>query len=359
MRPIFINGRFLTQRITGTQRYAHELVKQFDGILGAKSTVSSPEVTVLVPPSDQPMPVFRNIRILRVGRWNGQLWEQLELPFYARGGILFSMVGGAPLLHRRNILTLHDGAVFAMSESFSAAFRYWYRFLYRRLCHTALHLFTVSEFSRAELVKWCGAEPERITVTYLGSGHALRPKPDDGVLVRNQLEPGKYVLAVGSRNPSKNLKGVLSAYRLLRDSGLQLVIAGASYSRIFGSQEIEDEGLRDLGYVSDSELRSLYENAACFVFPSHYEGFGLPPLEALALGCPTVVADGSSLREIFHEAAFLCDPNSPEDIARKTLQACQSNEEDRKRYREFAQRFRWEDCAAMTWSTILRFADSL
>jgi glycosyltransferase involved in cell wall biosynthesis len=362
MRPIFINGRFLTQRITGTQRYAHELLRHLDAVLDgvpANSTGPSPRVTLLVPHSDEPIPVFRNIRVLEVGRWTGQLWEQLELPFYARGGILFSMVGGAPLLHRRNILTLHDAAVFAMPGSFSAAFRHWYRFLYGRLCHTALHLFTVSNFSRAELVKWCGVKPEKITVTYLGSDHALRSRPDIGVLARNKLESQKYVLAVGSRNPSKNLRGLLTAYRLIRDSDLKIVIAGASYSKVFGSQGIVDEGVRDLGYVNDSELRSLYENAACFVFPSYYEGFGLPPLEALALGCPTVVADGSALREIFHEVAFLCNPDSSEDIASKTLQACRSNEEDRKRFRDFALQFRWEECATITWSTILGFADSI
>jgi glycosyltransferase involved in cell wall biosynthesis len=266
------------------------------------------------------------------------------------------MVGGAPLLHRRNVLTLHDAAVFARPGSFSVAFRYWYRFLYRCLSHTAVHVFTVSDFSGAELVKWCGVKPEKITVTYLGSGHALQPEPDCGVLARNELEPRKYVLAVGSRNPSKNLKGLLKAFRLFRDSGLQLVIAGASYSKVFKPQGIADDGVRDLGYVSDSELRSLYENAACFVFPSYYEGFGLPPLEALALGCPTVVSDGSSLREIFSDVAFLCNPASFEDIAIKTLQARQSNEEDRKRYREFALRFRWEECATITWATISRLA---
>jgi glycosyltransferase involved in cell wall biosynthesis len=291
-----------------------------------------------------------------VGHCKGQLWEQLELPFHARGGILFSPVGGAPLLHSRNIISIHDAAVFAVPKSFSLAFRLWYQFLYRRLCRTALHIFTVSHFSKAELIKWCGAKPEKITVTYPGADHASRPEPDAGVLTRNRLRPFQYVLAVGSRNPSKNLQGLLGAFQYLEGSGLDLAIAGASYSKVFGVLDISGDRVRDLGYVNDSELRSLYENAACFAFPSFYEGFGLPPLEALALRCPTVVANGSSLAEIFPSVAFLCDPHDQADIAAKILQARNPPEKERTRYREFAAVFRWKTCATLTWSAISRFA---
>ena len=361
MRPIFINGRFLSQRITGTQRYAHELLNQLDLKLekvSIETPEAAPSVTLLVPPAVQPLPKYRNIRVSSVGLSSGQPWEQIELPFHARGGILFSMVGGAPLLHPRNILTLHDAAVFAMPGSFSAAFRLWYQFLYRRLCHTALHLFTVSRFSRDEIVNWTGAAAEKITVTYLGSEHAPRPTPDAGVLARNNLQPRKYILAVGSRNPSKNLRGLLQAFATLEAADLDLAVAGPSYAKVFGEQEIESEHIRDLGYVSDSELRSLYENAACFVFPSFYEGFGLPPLEALALGCPTVVAEGSALSEIFKNVALLCDPGNPGDIAQKILQAAQSSDTDREACREFARAFRWERCAEVTLSKLLEYANS-
>jgi glycosyltransferase involved in cell wall biosynthesis len=363
LRPIFINGRFVTQKVTGTQRYAHELLTHLDAKLDAMlaksqsaAKVSGPPVTLLVPPSDQPLPTYRSIRVLRAGRFNGQLWEQLELPFYARGGILLTLVGGAPLLHGRNIITIHDAAVFAAPESFSPAFRLWYQFLYKRLCRNALHLFTVSQFSRAELVKWCGAKPEKITVTSPGSQHALRPVPDPGVLTRNNLRPFKYVLAVGSRNPSKNLNGLLSAIPYLKNMDLDVAIVGASYAKVFGTADISGERVCDLGYVTDSELRSLYGNAACFAFPSFYEGFGLPPLEALALGCPTVVADGSSLAETFCGVAFLCNPNDPADIAAKILQACRSPQQERRRYREFTDGFRWDECATIAWTTILRIA---
>jgi glycosyltransferase involved in cell wall biosynthesis len=362
VRPIFINGRFLTQRITGTQRYGHELLNQLDlqleKIMAESSAMAIPAVTLLVPSAVQSLPVLRSIRVRQVGISNGHSWEQFELPFHARGGVLFSMLAGAPLLHSRNILTLHDAAVAAMPGSFSTMFRLWYGFLYRSLCHTASLLLTVSNFSRDEIVRCYGANPEKIVVTYLGSEHILRVQPDPTILARKQLRPRKYILAVSSRNPSKNMGRLLTAIALLRDSDLDLAIAGPSYAKVFGAHEIAGERVHDLGYVSDAELRSLYENAACFAFPSIYEGFGLPPLEALALGCPTVVANGSSLREIFTEVAFLCDPMNPEDIAQKMLEATHALEHDRARYREFAQRFRWDQCASVTWSKLLQYANA-
>jgi len=360
LRPIFINGRFLTQRVTGTQRYAHELIASLDSILDATlpgASRESPTVTLLVPPSSQPPPALRRIAVKTVGRFQGQLWEQLELPFHARGGVLLSMVGGAPLLHRRNVITIHDAAVFASPASFSRAFRLWYRFLYWTLCHTAAHVLTVSNFSRDELRKWCGVRPERITVAYLGSEHALRPRPEPAVLAEHQLRPYQYILAVSSRNPGKNLDGLLRAIPYLNESGCDVAIAGASYSKVFGDVDLRGDRVRDLGYVSDSQLRTLYENAACFVFPSFYEGFGLPPLEALALGCPAVVANANSLAEIFPGVAFLCDPRDPVDIAAKILQACRAGEAERTRYREFAEGFRWERCASAAWSVLRRLAD--
>jgi glycosyltransferase involved in cell wall biosynthesis len=296
--------------------------------------------------------------VSQVGRNSGQLWEQVDLAIHARSGVLFSLVGGAPLLHRRNVITIHDAAVFAAPKSFSRAFRLWYQFLYWTLCHTALHVLTVSEFSRTELMKYCGIKPGNISVTYLGSEHALRPTPQPAVLDKHRLKPFRYVLAVGSRNPSKNIPGLVKAVPYLAETDFDLAIAGQSYSNIFGESHISGDRVRDLGYVDDSELRSLYENAACFVFPSFYEGFGLPPLEALALGCPAVVANANSLAELFPGVAFLCDPRDPADIAAKILLACQAPAAERTRYRAFAAGFGWEKCAALTWSVLARVAES-
>jgi glycosyltransferase involved in cell wall biosynthesis len=341
--------------VTGTQRYARELLEKLDGILVA-SGPSAPSVTILVPPSDRELPKFERLKVARAGRYSGRLWEQFELPYYARGGVLFTPVGGAPLLHRRNIITIHDVSVFAAPDGYSFSFRTWYKFIYWTLCRTALHVLTVSHFSKAELEKWCGADPKQITVTYLGSEHALRPQPDPGVLAKNHLEQFRYVLVVGSRNPNKNMAGVLRSLPYLADSTIQVAIAGQNNVKVFGELQIADERVHDLGYITDSELRTLYENAACFVFPSFYEGFGLPPLEALALGCPTVVAATSSLTELFEGVAFLCNPKDPADIADKITKAYHAAKENRADYRRFASGFRWGDCAKATWDVLVRYA---
>ncbi len=343
--------------MTGTQRYGHELLRSLDQFLSGPGS-SLPAVTVLVPPSVKIVPKYSRLLVSQVGRFSGQIWEQFELPFYATGGLLFTPCGGAPILHPRNVITIHDAAVVAAPQGYSRAFRTWYRFLNRRLCRSALHVLTVSQFSKAQIVQWYGANATRVTVTYLGSDHALRPEPEPEILARNLLSRFKYVLLVGSKNPNKNLAGLLQTIPHLADSSIPVAIAGPSDAKVFGKSQIADHLVCDLGYVNDSELRTLYENAACFVFPSFYEGFGLPPLEALALGCPTVVADSTSLAEIFKSIAFMCNPHDPSDIADKILEACRAPQENRQQYREFAGTFRWDQCMKTTWDILAHFAEA-
>ncbi len=357
MRPIFINGRFLSQPVTGAQRYGHELLDTLDSYLADSDSPPS-QVKVLVPSGVEVLPAYRCLSVRRVGKFSGQVWEQLELPFHARSGLLFTPCGGAPIVHRRNVITIHDAAVIASPQGYSRAFRTWYQLLNWTLCHSALHVFTVSHFSKAELVKWYRANPKKTTVTYLGSEHALRPAPEIAVLGRNLLQRYRYVLLVASRNHNKNIAGLLRAVPYITDPKLQIAIAGHSDARVFGEIKIRDKRVHDLGYVNDSELRSLYENAACFVFPSFYEGFGLPPLEALALGCPTVVAETTSLQEIFAGVALMCDPNDPADIADKIMMSLNATEEQRAGNREFAAKFRWDACARTTWEALSRLAAS-
>jgi len=350
-RPLYINGRFLSQTITGTQRYSHEVLRQMDSILVAAAG-QWPQVELLVPPGRFEWPEYRRIGITAVGAHKGQIWEQTELPYYARGGVLFTPCGGAPIVHPRNVITIHDASVSAWPAAHRRRFRIWYASLYRALCDTALHILTVSQFSKDEMVRYWRADPTKITVTYLGSEHAPRSAAKLEILARLNLKPRKYVLTASSNALHKNGEGLKLACPLLRVAGLELVVAGPRNTKVFRGQVEFPPEVIQTGYVDDGELRALLENAAGFVFPSFYEGFGLPPLEAMALGCPAVVSQTTSLTEVFGSLAFLCDPHDPSDIAAKAIEASQAPQEYRERCKDFAAVFQWERCARITLRTL-------
>jgi glycosyltransferase involved in cell wall biosynthesis len=354
MKKIYINGKFFCQRISGTQRYARELLNQLDRIL---STEDDQEIAIeiLVPKQVQSMPRYTNLQVRTVGRMSGTKWEQMELPLYCQGQTLFTLTGGAPLLHFPNIVTIHDAAVAAAPAGYSVAYRLWHRNVCRRMAKTAERIFTNSNFSKSELVKWYGAAPDKITVTYLGSDHFSHLEGDASALARFGIS-GKYVLAVSSHNPNKNLRRVVEAMRHLRSTGPQLVIAGGHDNSVYQKSMKLPDGARVLGYVSDPELKALYENAACFVFPSLYEGFGLPPLEAMSSGCPVVVSRAGSLPELFERVAFFCDPYDPEDIAAAIQRAVESLPSAAGELKAFARKFSWATCAGQTLEAIRGFA---
>jgi len=346
VRKIYINGKFFCQRISGTQRYARELLNQFDRLL---SNADSRQIAfeVLVPPQLESMPRYANLQVRTVGRMSGTPWEQLELPKYCNGELLFTLSGGAPLLHSRNVVTIHDAAVVASPAGYSLAYRQWHGFVCRRMARKAEHIFTDSKFSKAEIVKWYGGLPEKISVAYLGSDHFSNLEPDASALARFGIV-GKYVLAAGVHNPNKNFDRVVQAVCHYDVGGFPLVIAGGRDRKVYRGSVPLPPGVRALGYVSDPELKALYQGAACFVFPSLYEGFGLPPLEAMASGCPVVISRTASLPEVFDGSAFFCDPYDPKDIAAAIQRAVSSSRPSADELKAFARKFSWERCARET-----------
>ena len=132
------------------------------------------------------------------------------------------------------------------------------------------------------------------------------------MLERERLRRGGYVLAVGNLAPYKNLRTLLAATTLERPLAAEVVLVGGSSSKVFRDAGLElPTGVRLTGYVTDAQLRALYESAACFVFPSRYEGFGLPPLEAMACGCPVIASSAASIPEVCGDAALAFDCDDP------------------------------------------------
>lgn len=361
---IYINGRFLTQEITGVQRYAIELVKQWDALLaedgGKSGHVQSHEIRLLVPPGPvRDLGLSRiGVRQAGAGGWaSGHLWEQLVLPWHARDGWLVNLCNTGPLLKRRQVATIHDSAVFVYPASFSFAFRNAYKIIQRGLGARAGVIVTASEFSKSELIKHCRIPADKIQVVPLGCEHMQGVVSDASVHDRLGIAPGRYVLAVSSHNPSKNFANLARAFERLRDADYEIVIAGASNARVFGrTPELpRSDRVKLAGYVSDEQLKALYEGASCFVYPSLYEGFGLPPLEAMACGTPVVVSAAASLPEVCRDAALYCDPHRPDDIARqidRVMRDAATRERLSDRGKRHAARYSWESCARRTLDVV-------
>ena len=252
-----------------------------------------------------------------MGSLHGHAWEQLELSRHCGEDMLLNLCNTGPVTRRRQLVVLHDAAIVTHPATYSLAFRSWYRWLFTGLMRRAATVATVSKFSAGELMRHVGGRASGIELIHGAGEHVLRAAADVRILERLGLTGQRYVLAVGSRTPNKNLSGVVQAAALLSDLGCKVVAAGGSNSRVFGGVTLASDSLVLAGYVTDGELRALYENAACFVFPSLYEGFGLPPLEAMHCGCPVVVSDRASLPEVCGPAAVYCDPADPADIAAK------------------------------------------
>ncbi|MFD0671336.1 glycosyltransferase family 4 protein [Cohnella sp. GCM10027633] len=357
---IFVNGRFLTQRMTGVQRYALELVKHWDELLDRSEQVGGAEVTILAPPNRIYEPELKRIKLREIGGFGGHAWEQLVLPLHARGGHLINLCNTGPLLKRKQIVTIHDMAVFEHPESFSWLFRFAYRIIQRTVGRTSRRIVTISQFSKSQLMKHCRVSESKIDVISLGLEHMERLSPDRTILETHGFANKSYILAVGSMDPRKNFLNVAKAIELLSEADYDVVVAGGTNAKVFGTSPMPSSArLKWIGYVTDEQLKALYEGAACFVFPSVYEGFGLPPLEAMACGAPVIVARSSSLPEVCGEATEYCDPDNPTDIAaciERVMVDAELRERLTARGLERASRYRWDRCARETWEVVKEVA---
>lgn len=241
--------------------------------------------------------------------------EQIDLPLIAREGLLVDLCNIGPILHFNQIVVFHDASVFAVPDAYSFAFKEKYRAIMWVLGHTARKILTVSEFSKQELSRYLHIPKNRIIPIPEGCDHILKFDIDDSIIKKNNLSNKPFLLFVGSASPHKNLENLIKAIENDPGITLPLIIAGGNFSKVFNDVEImESDKIIRTGYVTDGELRSLYSHATAFIFPSLYEGFGLPVLEAMACGCPVICSNNTSLPENFGEATLNFDPNNIQEI---------------------------------------------
>jgi glycosyltransferase involved in cell wall biosynthesis len=357
---IAINGRFLTQRASGVQRFAAEAIKAIDALLDSDAyRALQGHIEILAPQKARDFPL-KNIPLRRVGFFSGYIWEQIEYPLHAGGQLLLNLSMLGPLIARHQIIVVHDATVRALPDNFSPRFRAAYGFLIPRLCARADLVVTVSKFSRQEIGKWYGAEIDAMPVCYEGGDHITAVTSDLSVLDRLDLKSRKFFLGVGVDSANKNIVKVVEAFRAAKFDDTMLVLTGARDPRVFGHfGEVHSDGVRMIGYVSDQELRALYEHALALVFPSLYEGFGLPPVEAMTCGCPVVISEQPALVEVCDDAALRCDANDVAALSRH-LRALNDDAALRNRMsaagHERARRFTWAATARTLLSLCLQVA---
>lgn len=312
LQTISINGRFLGQPLTGVQRFALELTKALDRRIGAGTlpeTLKGARWRLLSPQDVPESHEFRHIALERFGPFSGHLWEQTSLARRAARDILVGFGGSGPLLHRRQLVVIHDVTIFRHPEAFSRAYRATHKALGFGLTHTA-RIATVSRFSRGELGTIFRIPPEKIAVIYNATDHFSGLPPDEAVLQRLGLDGTNFFFMLGTLKPNKNVDFAIRAFDALGDRGWKLVIAGAlDRSGVFKADApASADNLIFTGRLTDAEIVALERHARAFVFPSLYEGFGIPPLEAMTQGCPVLAADIPAVREACGDAALYFDP---------------------------------------------------
>ena len=308
---VYINARFLTQPITGVQRYSIEISKQLKTLL--------PNCRFVAPHNIIHSELARELQVEVVGTRTGHLWEQLDLPrFLKKQGtpLLVNLANTAPLFYNNKFVTLHDVAFVRYPESFSRAFRLAYQMMTPRTLRSALQIITVSEFSKSEICSLYNIPEDKVTVIY----NAVSDVFTRGVQDPQATAPkAPYIMAVSSINKQKNFQGFIEAFSELKQTSHQLYIVGSLNKNFSNPGLLEkitaDPRIKLLGRVSDPELAELYRHATAFVYPSFYEGFGIPPLEAQACGCPVIVSNVASLPEVCADSALYCSPFAVADIA--------------------------------------------
>jgi len=266
----------------------------------------------------------------------------------------------APPLTQPIVLTLYDLTTLLFPQHHTLLNRLYSRLALPLMVRRASAVIAISESTARDAIRLLGVPAERLHVVWIGVDHT-RFTPRDPAVARQRvrealnIEP-PYILSVGTLEPRKNLSTLLAAYATLERSAPRLVLAGARgwHAQALAAQ-VQAPALRDRvvlpGYVPDDLLPDMYAGAECFVYPSLYEGFGLPPLEALACGTPVITSTTSSLPEVVGDAALLVEPTRPDELAaalRRILEDEHLRDDLRRRGPLRAARFSWERCARET-----------
>lgn len=301
MADVICNTRSLGTHLTGVQRYITEIQKHVRN-----------DIDIVFPSHFQ-----RGII--------GHLWEQFILPSKIGDRLLWSPTNSGPISLRRQVVTVHDLVAIDHPEWVSKRYGGWYRYMLPRLLRNAAHIIAISNFTRSQIISELRIPENRVSVIYNGVDDRFCPQSPEVInkaLYACGLPSSKYILSVCSIEPRKNISRLIDAWKEIVDSlpeDVYLVLVGnVGVKRVFPQMKMDNLPKRVFfsGHISDEYLPAILAGAQLFVYPSLYEGFGLPPLEAMACGTPIISSNCSAIPEVVGNAGILIDPNSVSQIAK-------------------------------------------
>jgi len=340
---IYINARWLLNTPSGVERYAYQITKALHEI-GAQIVLICPKHGLIHNAYNTD-----GLTIVRYGIGRSHFWEQLILPWFfltKNNYLLLSLMGLGSILIPHKGITIHDLSFLHDPSWFSRNYYIFYKYMMPLAIRTSKHIFTVSQFSKNEILHYYPwIDDQKIT---------LAPCAVDTSLFTPSNQPReRFVLAVSSIDPRKNFQRLIKA---LNNTQIHLKIVGNS-GRVFSSIDLpHSSNITFLGHVDDQHLLQLYHQASVFIFPSLYEGFGLPLLEAMAAGCPVVAADIPVMHEVCGNAAVYCNPTDETDMYRAILQVLTSSSAEQSAMIEDGyknvKRFTWESSAENIYNAL-------
>ena len=302
-----------------------------------------------------------------------RLWfNQVRLPRFLhryKADVYFFPAFCPPWLFRGSgiVTTIHDMSDFECWQG-----KQRLKVLYSRLgiLHakgSAQKILTVSEFSKGRICSILGIDSEKVDVAYNGVFHTKKESSTPWEVIRDKYElPSRYLLSVSTLEPRKNIKLLIEAFPEIQqvDDSLHLVLcgrAGWNMKEVLGNRHIENDRICITGFIDDEDLPEIYRHAELFVFPSKYEGFGIPPLEAMAMGCPVISSDAASMPEILGDGAIYFQSENGKDLAGVIVESLSMSREERsdrvcKGFRQ-VEKYCWEEESEKVYAALIQAAE--
>lgn len=312
MKKYAIAGVFVERTLTGVTRYAWEIMAQIDTLVEGKQL----EIELVVPEGVDVQKNYKNIKIVQYGKNKKLLWLNYSFVSYIKkqNAVGIHLGVNVPWI-RPDIVCIYDVNSIANPRFFSKYHYIKTKFEKEIAVKKGKKVFTISKFSANEIVKYIGGKSEDYPIIPCGWQHMERITVEGDSNRKYGIEKGSYYFSMSSIAPTKNFKWVIEAAK--QNKNQTFIIAGGTDLKSFGINSLEEEvpNVKYVGRVSDEDAKLLMRDCKAFIFPSYYEGFGIPPMEAFACGAPEViVSDIPVMHEVCGDSAHYIDPFNYQEI---------------------------------------------